>query len=166
MIQAPGNRRHRAARRAPGRIRTCNLRIRRPLLYPLSYEGGVRASDAARTRVRETCRPGITGASLAAGANPRVIEPQSRQVGPATALRVGCGRKTGQSWTVSTNLTAPHLPMVEVIEHLLAGIEDSRFVLETADAPRARERRDRLASQIRNHLLPPSGPTGNAPYET
>jgi hypothetical protein len=22
---------------APGRIRTCNLRIRRPLLYPLSY---------------------------------------------------------------------------------------------------------------------------------
>ncbi len=24
---------------APGRTRTCNLRIRRPLLYPLSYEG-------------------------------------------------------------------------------------------------------------------------------
>src|SRR5690554_6301886 len=25
---------------APGRTRTCNLRIRRPLLYPLSYGGG------------------------------------------------------------------------------------------------------------------------------
>ena len=25
---------------APGRIRTCDLRFRKPLLYPLSYEGG------------------------------------------------------------------------------------------------------------------------------
>ena len=25
---------------APGRIRTCDTRFRKPLLYPLSYEGG------------------------------------------------------------------------------------------------------------------------------
>jgi hypothetical protein len=27
--------------RAPGRIRTCDTRFRKPVLYPLSYEGGV-----------------------------------------------------------------------------------------------------------------------------
>src|ERR687891_289382 len=26
--------------RAPGRIRTCDTRFRKPVLYPLSYEGG------------------------------------------------------------------------------------------------------------------------------
>jgi hypothetical protein len=29
-------------RSAPGRIRTCDTRFRKPLLYPLSYEGGAR----------------------------------------------------------------------------------------------------------------------------
>ena len=28
-----------SASRAPGRIRTCGTRFRKPLLYPLSYEG-------------------------------------------------------------------------------------------------------------------------------
>jgi hypothetical protein len=27
---------------APGRIRTCDTRFRKPLLYPLSYEGSTR----------------------------------------------------------------------------------------------------------------------------
>lgn len=44
--------------------------------------------------------------------------------------------------------------MVEVVEHLLEGIESARFVLDTPDAEEARERRDRLAAQLRNHLLP------------
>src|SRR5690625_803662 len=46
------------------------------------------------------------------------------------------------------------VPMVEVIEHLLEGIDGARFILNTPDADQARERRDRLASQVRNHLLP------------
>lgn len=44
--------------------------------------------------------------------------------------------------------------MVEVIEHLLEGIESSKFTLDTPDAAHARDRRDRVASQLRNHLLP------------
>src|SRR5690554_4937093 len=35
---------------APGRTRTCNLRIRRPLLYPLSYEGGTALEGATDNR--------------------------------------------------------------------------------------------------------------------
>ena len=37
----------RASWRAPGRTRTCNLRIRRPLHYPLCYEGRWRVDRAA-----------------------------------------------------------------------------------------------------------------------
>src|SRR5690625_5480107 len=44
--------------------------------------------------------------------------------------------------------------MVEVVEHLLEGIESAKFTLETPDAHEARERRDRLGGQLRNHLLP------------
>lgn len=44
--------------------------------------------------------------------------------------------------------------MVEVVEHLLEGIEGARFTLNTPDAAEARERRDRVAAQLRNHLLP------------
>ena len=44
--------------------------------------------------------------------------------------------------------------MVEVIEHLLEGIESAKFTLNTPDAHEARERRDRVAAQLRNHLLP------------
>lgn len=44
--------------------------------------------------------------------------------------------------------------MVEVIEHLLAGIENAKFTLDTPDASEARERRGRVATQLRNHLLP------------
>jgi hypothetical protein len=33
---------------APGRIRTCDTRFRKPLLYPLSYEGAIaQSSDRA-----------------------------------------------------------------------------------------------------------------------
>ena len=32
---------------APGRIRTCDARFRKPMLYPLSYEGGVPSLEAA-----------------------------------------------------------------------------------------------------------------------
>lgn len=55
---------------------------------------------------------------------------------------------------MNTNETDPPLPMVEVIEHLLEGIERAKFTLDTPDAPEARQRRDRLGSQLRNHLLP------------
>lgn len=44
--------------------------------------------------------------------------------------------------------------MVEVVEHLLEGLEGARFALQTDDAEEARERRDRVATQLRNHLLP------------
>jgi hypothetical protein len=33
-------RRNARSKCAPGRIRTCGTRFRKPLLYPLSYEGG------------------------------------------------------------------------------------------------------------------------------
>ncbi|HLS00458.1 MAG TPA: dynamin family protein, partial [Beutenbergiaceae bacterium] len=55
---------------------------------------------------------------------------------------------------MTTNETGPRLPMVEVVEHLLEGIEGARFTLNTPDAAEARERRDRVATQLRNHLLP------------
>lgn len=35
---------------APGRIRTCDTRIRRPLLYPLSYEGTASRVPAENVR--------------------------------------------------------------------------------------------------------------------
>ena len=38
--QLSGGTRH--TLRAPGRIRTCDTRFRKPVLYPLSYEGFVR----------------------------------------------------------------------------------------------------------------------------
>ena len=47
--------------RAPGRIRTCNLRIRRPLHCPLSYGGrraGADAAAASRARVWQGWRAG------------------------------------------------------------------------------------------------------------
>lgn len=55
---------------------------------------------------------------------------------------------------MSTHDTGLRLPMVEVIEHLLEGIESAKFVLDTPDADTARERRDRVGAQLRNHLLP------------
>src|SRR4051812_33901724 len=57
-------------RGAPGRIRTCGTRFRKPLLYPLSYEGSSRARAAPPT--------GVSGTRLAgrhrkvAGTLPRV----------------------------------------------------------------------------------------------
>ncbi len=71
-------------------------------------------------------------------------------------------RETGQSWGVTSSPAAPpqsggvpsRLPMVEMVEHLLAGLTGARLVLDTPDAPTARELRDRVASQVRNHLLP------------
>lgn len=71
-------------------------------------------------------------------------------------------RKTGQSWRVTSSPAAPpndagaspRLPMVEMVEHLLSGLSGARLVLDTPDAADARERRDRVASQVRNHLLP------------
>ncbi|MBZ2196202.1 GTPase domain-containing protein [Occultella gossypii] len=46
------------------------------------------------------------------------------------------------------------LPMVEVIEDLLANLDAASLPLDTADAENARGRRDRLSTQVRNHLLP------------
>ncbi len=34
--------------RAPGRIRTCDARFRKPMLYPLSYEGGTSAFEETK----------------------------------------------------------------------------------------------------------------------
>ena len=36
-------------RRAPGRIRTCDTRFRRAVLYPLSYEGGAWSEPGLET---------------------------------------------------------------------------------------------------------------------
>src|SRR5581483_5418610 len=41
---------------APGRIRTCDARFRKPLLYPLSYEGRVRAFLQVRAYLVLGCR--------------------------------------------------------------------------------------------------------------
>ena len=41
-----------SAGRAPGRIRTCDTRFRKPLLYPLSYEGWDNKSPGQRLCVR------------------------------------------------------------------------------------------------------------------
>ncbi|MPV50282.1 MULTISPECIES: hypothetical protein [unclassified Pseudactinotalea] len=54
----------------------------------------------------------------------------------------------------SSGGVSPRLPMVEMVEHLLAGLSGARLVLDTPDAAATRERRERVASQVRNHLLP------------
>lgn len=46
------------------------------------------------------------------------------------------------------------LPMVEVIEDLLRNLDAAALALDTPDADDARAMRDRLATQVRNHLLP------------
>ena len=54
-------------RRAPGKIRTCDTRFRRAVLYPLSYEGGgparrVRVSRrSSRREARRRLRQTLTG---------------------------------------------------------------------------------------------------------
>ncbi len=42
---------------APGRIRTCDTRFRRAVLYPLSYEGGASAKPCAH--LADESRPGL-----------------------------------------------------------------------------------------------------------
>ena len=44
----------------PGRIRTCDLRFRKPLLYPLSYEGEVAYSTSDKVSISPTLRFGRT----------------------------------------------------------------------------------------------------------
>ena len=39
---------------APGRIRTCDARLRSPALYPLSYEGGDRNQEWRQFRAPES----------------------------------------------------------------------------------------------------------------
>lgn len=41
---------------APGRIRTCDTRFRRAVLYPLSYEGGDREESRPSTALRRSRR--------------------------------------------------------------------------------------------------------------
>ena len=63
--------------RAPGRIRTCDTRFRRAVLYPLSYEGG----------------PGLSGRlSLSRGGEEISLETRSlrkRRVGPRSTASSG-----------------------------------------------------------------------------
>lgn len=47
-----------------------------------------------------------------------------------------------------------HLPMVEVIEDLLANLEAAPLALDTPEVAEARELRSRLVAQVRNHLIP------------
>ncbi|UFU04052.1 GTPase domain-containing protein [Ruania suaedae] len=49
---------------------------------------------------------------------------------------------------------AGRVPMVEVIEHLLANVESASLPLEVPGIEEHRARRDRLVSQVRHHLLP------------
>lgn len=44
---------------APGRIRTCDTRFRRAVLYPLSYEGGVVAVEATGVSVPDLFGRGV-----------------------------------------------------------------------------------------------------------
>ncbi|QOR71962.1 hypothetical protein IM660_06865 [Ruania alkalisoli] len=49
---------------------------------------------------------------------------------------------------------AGRVPMVEVIEHLLTNVDAASLPLEVPGIGEYRARRDRLATQIRHHLLP------------
>ncbi|HIZ35013.1 MAG TPA: GTPase domain-containing protein [Candidatus Ruania gallistercoris] len=46
------------------------------------------------------------------------------------------------------------VPMVEVIEHLLANLDTATLPLEVPGVQAARDDRDRLVTQVRHHLLP------------
>ncbi len=46
------------------------------------------------------------------------------------------------------------VPMVEVIEHLLANLEAASLPLDVPGVEAARQERDRVATQVRHHLLP------------
>ncbi|MGC0274067.1 hypothetical protein ACO0LV_13855 [Pseudactinotalea sp. Z1739] len=50
--------------------------------------------------------------------------------------------------------TGERLPMVEVIEDLLANLEAAPLLLDSDDVAQARELRARLVAQVRNHLIP------------
>jgi len=50
--------------------------------------------------------------------------------------------------------TGTRLPMVEVIEDLLANLEAAPLTLEAPGVEEARELRTRLVAQVRNHLIP------------
>ncbi len=72
---------------APGRDRTCDRRIRSPLLYPLSYGRPVVKPNGARPR---SCRIPLCGTPL-------------WSVAPRTALRFGGRARSRQSWPVAAD---------------------------------------------------------------
>lgn len=53
-----------------------------------------------------------------------------------------------------TATNGDRVPMVEVIEHLLSNLDASALPLDVPGADDARAERDRLATQVRHHLLP------------
>jgi hypothetical protein len=44
---------------APGRIRTCDTRFRKPVLYPLSYEGGACRKAGRKLRLPAHIPPSV-----------------------------------------------------------------------------------------------------------
>ena len=79
---------------APGRIRTCDTRFRRAVLYPLSYEGG----DLSETAPR----PDTNGGGLQA------------------CCRQGHGGQTGQAWTTADSV-AGRVRSASVFDHWCLG---------------------------------------------
>lgn len=53
-----------------------------------------------------------------------------------------------------TSTEDERVPMVEVIEHLLANLDTAALPLEVPGVQKARDERDRLVTQVRHHLLP------------
>src|SRR5699024_10175506 len=53
-----------------------------------------------------------------------------------------------------TATNGDRVPMVEVIEHLLSNLDAAALPLDVPGADDARAERDRLATQVRHHLLP------------
>jgi hypothetical protein len=95
----------RAMSGAPGRIRTCDLPLRRRLLYPLSYEGpAVRPyllsprSRPPRAGPTARRRPSDTGGSPRAGGGPRS---RSSRCGPGVGRRGRRIRATERSGSAS-----------------------------------------------------------------
>ena len=69
---------------APGRIRTCDTRFRRAVLYPLSYEGGVWLEPSSGTGPSHTAASVVeTGPSIARGfLRVLLLEPEGGGVRP------------------------------------------------------------------------------------
>src|SRR5437867_3473904 len=63
---------------APGRNRTCDTRFRKPLLYPLSYEGRGRRGPRAMAADVLTCVKLLSASMPSNASSLKVVEPAAR----------------------------------------------------------------------------------------